>query len=69
MTGSPAPSFAKKSEFIEFASANSLKHAKLTSECRYLLTDSYSSSSSKMKKATKLGVEIITYEDLVAKLK
>lgn len=35
---------------------------------KYLITDSMSSTSSKMKAATKAGVEIITYEELLTKL-
>ena len=68
MTGSPKPFFAAKKDFTDFASDKNFKHSKLTADCKYLLTDSYSSSSSKMKKATQLGVEIITYEDFQNKL-
>lgn len=69
MTGSPKPFFSTKGEFTEFSSNKNFKHSKLNDSCKYLLTDSYSSSSSKMKKAAKLGVEIITYEDFQNKYK
>lgn len=63
MTGSPKPIFKTKDEFKDFAKNKGYKHSKLNSECKYLLTDNYSSTSSKMKKAKKIGVEIITYTD------
>jgi DNA ligase (NAD+) len=69
MTGSPKPFFSTKEEFTQFAFNKNFKNSKLTSDCKYLLTDSYSSSSSKMGKAKKLGVEIISYEDFQNKLK
>lgn len=69
MTGSPKDAgFKTKEEFLEFTSSKNLLHSKLDKNCKYLVTDSYSSSSSKMKTATKIGVEIITYQDLVKKL-
>lgn len=68
MTGSPKDAgFKTKEEFLEFASSKNLVHSKLDKTCRYLVTDSYASSSGKMKNANKLGVEIITYQDLVKK--
>ena len=36
--------------------------------CELLLTDSYDSKSSKMYKAQKLGIKILTYEDLLKEL-
>lgn len=64
MTGSPkSAGFKVKSEFVNFAKSNGFDHGKLDTNCKYLLTDSYDSSSSKMAKAKKLGVDIITYED------
>jgi DNA ligase (NAD+) len=70
MTGSPGASgFKVKAEFIKYLSDKGYEHHKLNSECKYLVTDSYTSSSSKMKAAEKLGVEIITYEDLINKIK
>lgn len=69
MTGSPKPYFKSKSEFVKFAAEHNIKVGKLNKDCDYLLTDSYSSSSSKMAKADKLdNVEIITYADLLTKL-
>lgn len=69
MTGSPKDAgFKTKEEFLEFTKSKNLYHSKLDKNCKYLVTDSYSSLSGKMKTASKLGVEIITYEDLVKKL-
>ena len=69
MTGSPGASgFKTKAEFIKFLSDRGYEHHKLNQECKYLVTDSYTSSSSKMKAAEKVGVEIITYEDLINKI-
>jgi len=65
LTGSPKPFFSTKDDFMQFALNKNCKHSKLTRDCKYLLTDSYSSSSSKMKNAVKLKVEIITYEDFL----
>lgn len=65
MTGSPKPFFKTKEEFLEFAEGKGFQHGKLNKDCHYLLTDSYSSSSSKMKTAEKLKVKVITYEDFV----
>jgi NAD-dependent DNA ligase len=67
MTGSPKPHFKTKAEFTDFAKKHNLVHGKLNKDADYLITDSYSSTSSKMKKAEKLGVEVITYEDLLKK--
>jgi len=39
------------------------EHGKLNADTKYLITDDLESSSSKMKKAQKLGVEIKLYSD------
>ena len=39
------------------------EHGKLNADAKYLITDDLESSSSKMKKAQKLGVEIKLYSD------
>jgi len=56
--------YKTKADFIQDFNAT---HTKLDKTTNYLITDSYSSSSSKMTKAKKLGVEIITYEDFYNK--
>lgn len=69
MTGSPKEfGFKTKAEFLKFASDNGFEHGKLNADATYLLTDSHDSSSSKMKKAKKLGVEILTYDEFVNKV-
>lgn len=68
LTGSPKEhGFKVKADFLKLASDNGYLHGKLNIDCNFLLTDSMSSTSSKMKKAEKLGVEIITYSDFVIK--
>ena len=68
MTGSPkAAGWNVKKQFIDDALTCGFSHSSLSKDSRFLLTDSYNSSSSKMAKATKLGVEIITYEDFKQK--
>lgn len=61
-TGSSKPFFKTKEEFFKHYN---LKHESLSKDSKYLITDSYDSDSSKMKKAKKLGIEIITYEDFI----
>jgi DNA ligase (NAD+) len=68
MTGSPRESgFKVKSDLVKFLASHGYSHKPLK-EAKYLLTDSLSSPSSKMENARKLGVEIITYEDMITKL-
>ena len=63
MTGSPkAFGYKNKAEFI--SQFPGLFETSLSdSECKYLITDSYDSTSGKMKTAVKKGIEIKTYED------
>ena len=69
MTGSPKSfGFKAKSEFVDLLKTKSHFHHKINDKCKYLVTDSYDSSSSKMKTAEKKGIEIITYGDLLKKL-
>lgn len=63
LTGSPKEyGFKTKEEFMKahpsYINSDNLKGA------RYLITDDLNSTSSKMKNAAKLGVEIITYDQL-----
>lgn len=66
MTGSPKDfGFPVKNDFIKVAASAGFKHSKLEKGTRYLITDSMESDSSKMQKARKLGVEIITYGEFL----
>jgi DNA ligase (NAD+) len=66
MTGSPkSAGFKTKEEFIKKAKEMGFSHEGLGKGTSYLITDDYNSSSSKMSKATKLGVKIISYQDFV----
>ena len=63
LTGSPKEfGFKTKEEFIKMVSAKGFVHTPLQKGTKYLITDDVSSSSSKMSKAIKLGIEIISYE-------
>ena len=78
MTGSPrAAGFKTKAELIarlevwgyvkdDLAGAGQGKVPEQV--CNLLLTDSYDSKSGKMTKAKKLGIRILTYEDLLKEL-
>ncbi|MDP6526580.1 MAG: hypothetical protein QGH15_20395 [Kiritimatiellia bacterium] len=78
MTGSPKTAgFKTKAELIEHLAGHGYVKDDLSGEgygkvpdkvCDLLLTDSYDSPSSKMKKAEKLGIRILTYEDLLKEL-
>ena len=69
MTGSPKSfGFKTKAEFVNLLKTKAHFHHKINDNCKYLVTDSYDSSSSKMKTAEKKGIEIITYGDLLKKL-
>lgn len=68
MTGSPKDSGYKvKSDFVKFMGNHGYFHTGLK-EAKVLLTDSMTSSSSKMEAARKLGVEILTYAQMITKL-
>jgi NAD-dependent DNA ligase len=65
MTGSPKDSgFKVKSDLIKFLASKGYVHKSLK-ESKYLLTDSMSSTSSKMEDARKRGVIIHTYESFI----
>ena len=70
MTGSPKDfGFKTKDEFLsKVKSAGWVQHG-LDKESKYLVTDDLNSSSSKMAKAKKLGIEIITYSDVINLIK
>jgi DNA ligase (NAD+) len=70
MTGSPKEfGFKTKDEFLAKVKAAGWVHHGLDKEAKYLVTDDLSSTSSKMTKAKKLGVEIITYSDVINLIK
>ena len=78
MTGSPRGSgFSTKAELVKHLEGFGYIKDDMSGEghgtspdktCDLLLTDSYDSKSSKMKKAEKQGIRILTYEDLVKEL-
>ena len=78
MTGSPRESgYSTKAELIKHLENFGYIKDDMSGEgygsspdevCELLLTDSYDSKSSKMYKAQKLGIKIITYEDLLKEL-
>ena len=78
MTGSPkGAGFKTKTDLIAHLESLGYEKDDMSGEghgtspdktCDLLLTDSYDSKSSKMAKAAKLGIRIVTYEDLMAEL-
>jgi len=78
MTGSPeGAGFKHKKDLIAFLADRGYVKDDLSrlgagvvpdQECELLLTDSYDSNTSKMRKAKKLGVPIKTYQDLIKEL-
>ena len=61
-TGSPKPYFETKEKFLEAISETGFKHTSLK-DAKFLITDSYESTSSKMAAAKKKGIKILTYKD------
>ena len=78
MTGAPRSSgYSTKSDLIKHLEGFGYIKDDMSGEgygtspgdaCELLLTDSYDSKSSKMYKAQKLGIRILTYEDLLKDL-
>ncbi|MDP6526642.1 MAG: hypothetical protein QGH15_20740 [Kiritimatiellia bacterium] len=78
MTGSPREAgFKTKAELIKHLAGHGYVKDDLSSEgygkvpdkvCDLLLTNSYDSPSSKMKKAKKMGIRILTFQDLLKEL-
>jgi NAD-dependent DNA ligase len=68
MTGSPKNfGWKTKEEFL--AQFPHVEEVSVTDKkCRFLITDSYESKSSKMEQARKKGVEIVTYKDVLIDL-
>jgi DNA ligase (NAD+) len=70
MTGSPKEfGFKTKDEFIKLVSSHGFVQTTLSKDSNYLITDDIESDSSKMAKARKLNVTIVTYGDIVNMLK
>ncbi len=62
MTGTPSPIAKTKAEFI--SQFSNVEEVSITDKrCNFLITDSYNSTSNKMKVAEKKGIKIVTYED------
>lgn len=68
MTGSPKPYFTKKEEFVnrmlEFG-WEPCKMTKKNNQCQVLISDSVTKTSNKTILADELGIEIMSYEDIV----
>jgi DNA ligase (NAD+) len=66
LTGSPKEfGFKTKDEFINQVKSAGWVHKGLDKSTKYLITDDLNSDSSKMTKAKKLGVQVITYSDAI----
>jgi NAD-dependent DNA ligase len=65
MTGSPKDfGFETKSDFVKAVEPYGIVAGSLNKDCTFLVTDDLSSMTSKMVKANKLGVQIVTYGQL-----
>jgi DNA ligase (NAD+) len=70
MTGSPKEfGFKTKEDFLKAVNSAGWVQKGLDKTTKYLVTDDLNSSSSKMAKAKKLGVEIITYSQVMNLIK
>lgn len=70
LTGSPKEfGFKTKEEFVNRLKSHGYVHTDLNKSTNYLITDDIESSSSKMSKAKKLNVKIITYTQILEMLK
>ena len=70
MTGSPKSfGFATKNDFIAATTPFRVISGSLNKNCSFLVTDDLTSKTSKMAKAERLGVQIVTYGQLINILK
>ncbi|MFW6233310.1 MAG: hypothetical protein ACOC3Z_01460 [Nanoarchaeota archaeon] len=70
MTGSPKDfGFKTKGDFVKEVAKYGVVHGKLNKDCHFLVTDDLVSRTSKMEKAEKLGVQVVTYGQLIEILK
>ena len=68
-TGSPkVAGFKTKADFLSFIEAYGYKHTKLIYGTDFLVCNDYESTTAKMTKANKLGVQIITYSDFIKQI-
>lgn len=66
MTGSPKEfGFATKGDFEKAVAPYGIITGPLNKDCSFLVTDDLLSKTSKMEKAVKLGVQIVTYSQLI----
>lgn len=69
-TGSPKSyGFATKDDYLKEISNYGCDHSDLNAKCNYLITDDLTSTTGKMGKAKKLGVQTFTYDTFLEKLK
>lgn len=68
MTGDSKPHFSKKREFADAVLQHGYIHHKLNKDCDILVTNDLKSTTGKMAKAIKLGIEIKTYEQIAQDL-
>jgi NAD-dependent DNA ligase len=70
MTGSPKEfGFATKNDFVAAVAPFGVIAGTLNKDCDFLVTDDLTSATSKMAKAAKLGVQVVTYGQLIEILK
>ena len=70
MTGSPKEfGFDTKNDFVAAVAPYGIIAGTLNKDCSFLVTDDLSSTTSKMVKAAKLGVQVVTYGQLIEILK
>ena len=66
MTGSPKGfGFATKNDFVDAVAPYGIIAGTLNKDCSFLVTDDLDSMTSKMEKAAKLGVQVVTYGQLM----
>lgn len=68
MTGSPKPFFKTKEDFVQALKDFGWEHSKMTKKnnvCQVLFCEDKNSGSAKLNLAAVLGVEVITYEEIV----
>ena len=68
MTGKTDPFYKTKQEFVNAVFDHGYVHHKLNKDCNLLVTNDISSTTGKMAKAIKLGIETKTYEQVAQDL-
>lgn len=65
MTGTPKyHGWSYKQDFVDFMTKHGFTHTTLTKDTDLLVTDDDKSNTSKMAKARKYGIPIVTYKEL-----